>query len=178
VEGGYEIRLTEAAVMLAMAMYLLNRGKVGHVSVHPDGEHAKKFQIGEWLRGAGFEKSESSGRTDYGGTYVRGQETLVVHPRPGVGDVVGEIDGRRVVVECKGGAINTIHAGQLSKLRRGLYEAVGLLMARTTDGAREIAAVPWTKETEKVAKRLMQRCATAGIEIALIRANGEVEFVA
>ncbi|WP_445464572.1 hypothetical protein [Faunimonas sp. B44] len=141
-QGGVEARLTEAAVMLAMASYILDSASEATVSIHPDGEHAKRFDIPAWLRRAGFEKRESLGRTPYGGTYRRGLETVVVNPRSGVGDLVGVVDGRIVVIECKGGTINSTHAGQLSRLRSGLCEAVGLLMARPDDGAREIAAVP------------------------------------
>ncbi len=173
-QGGIEERLTEAAVMLAMASYILDSASEATVSIYPDGEHAKRFDIPAWLRRAGFERSETLGTTTYGGTYRRGLQTVVVNPRAGVGDVVGVIDGRIVVIECKGGTINSTHAGQLSRLRRGLCEAVGLLMARPDDGAREIAAVPWTAETARLAARMAPRCRCAGIEIALVRDDGTV----
>lgn len=176
-EGGIEERLTEASIMLAMARYILDGATEATVSIHPDGEHAKRFDIPAWLGKAGFEKTHSLGSTVYGGTYVRGHETVIVNPRSGVGDVAGVVDGRRIVIECKGGTINSTHAGQLSRLRRGLCEAVGLLMARPSDGAREIAAVPWTPETERLARRMVSRCSRAGIELALVKRDGAILWV-
>lgn len=173
-DGGIEERLTEASIMLAMARYILDNATRATVSIHPDGEHAKRFDIPDWLSRAGFAKIESLGSTSYGGTYRRELETVVVNPRSGVGDVVGEVDGQKVFIECKGGTINSRHAGQLSRLRRGLCEAVGLLMARQVDGVREIAAVPWTPETERLAARMTPRCQRAGIEVALVRRNGKI----
>lgn len=176
-QGGVEERLTEASIMLAMARYILDNAKEAKVSVHPDGEHAKRFDIPAWLGNAGFEKTGSLGTTTYGGIYKRGHETVIVNPRSGIGDVVGVVDGQPIVIECKGGTINSTHAGQLSRLRRGLCEAVGLLMARPLDGAREIAAVPWTPETERLAKRMAYRCAGIGIELALVRRDGAIVWI-
>lgn len=176
-QGGVEERLTEASIMLAMACYILDNATAATVTIYPDGEHAKRFNIPAWLENAGFEKTSSRGTTSYGGTYKRVHETLIVDPRSGFGDVVGEMAGRPIVVECKGGTINSSHAGQLSRLRRGLCEAVGLLMARPRDGAREVAAVPWTRETERLAKRMASRCASIGVELALVRRDGAIDWV-
>jgi hypothetical protein len=170
--NGIEERLNEAAVMLAIATHILSDGRKGQVRVHPDGEHSKRFDIPRWLAESGFEKISGLGSTDYGGVYRRGEQDIIINPKSGLGDVTGVIDGRPVHVECKGGTINTTHAGQISKLRRGLCEAVGLLMARQSDEAREIAAVPWTPVTERLAKSMSGRCMKAGIEIALVRRDG------
>ena len=62
--------------------------------------------------------------------YEKGKRSLSVSLQSGMGDVVGELDGIKIVAECKGGIINTKHPGQKSKLRQGLREAVGLLMSR------------------------------------------------
>ena len=175
-EGGIEERLTEAGVMLALALHLLGSSHEGTVSIHPDGEHAKRFDIPEWLNRHGFCKVQALGKTAYGGIYRRGSETIRVDPRSGNCDVVGEIDGQRVVIECKGGTINSRHAGQLSRLRRGLCEAIGLLLARPPDGSREIAAVPWTVETARLADRMAARCRRAGIDIALVRRDGSIDW--
>jgi len=173
-EGGIEERLTEASVMLALALHLL--GSSHEVSIHPDGEHAKRFDIPKWLNRHGFCKVQTLGKTAYGGIYHRGSEIIQVDPRSGQCDVESEIDGQRVVVECKGGTINSRHAGQLSRLRRGLCEAIGLLMARPPDGAREIAAVPWTVGTARLAERMAARCRRAGIDIALVRRDGSIDW--
>ena len=52
------------------------------------------------------------GTTIYGGTYQRDHKTVNVTLKPGVADVVAEIGGRTLIAECKGGGVNTRHAGQ------------------------------------------------------------------
>lgn len=178
VEGGIEMRITEAAVMLAFAFHLLElAGGTGTVSMHPDGEHAKTFDIVAFLERRGFARIEPIGRTAYGGRYVRGEEEIVVNPTSGVGDVVGIVDGQRIVAECKGGTINTKHSGQKSRLRKGLCELIGQLMWQPMDGSRQIAVLPETEETDRLASRLISRCAQAGIEIALVDNLGKIRYV-
>jgi hypothetical protein len=99
-----------------------------------------------------------------------------VNPTSGKGDVVAEADGVVLTAECKGGIINTRHPGQVSRLYKGLCETVGLLMASPSPG-RQIAVVPRTTGTLRLARRLAPRCAVAGIEIALVGPRGEVEDV-
>lgn len=77
-----------------------------------------------------------------------------------------------IIAECKGGIVNTSHAGQKSRLRKGLCEAVGLLMARDK-GGRPVAVVPKTETTLKLAQKLA-RARDAGIEIALVDERGNV----
>jgi hypothetical protein len=89
------------------------------------------------------------------------------------GDVVAEYDGVVVWAECKGGIINTRHPGQVSRLYKGLCETVGMLMANPFSG-RQVAVVPYTESTLRLAKRLAARCSKAGIEIVLVRSRGEV----
>ena len=120
----------------------------------------------------------TQGTTSYSGTYKRGKQTVSVTLTPGLGDVTTQIDSRPLVAECKGGVINTRHAGQLSRLRRGLCEAVGLLMARALSGERHVAVVPATDATTKLAQRMAPRATKAGIEIALVDETGNVAFVA
>jgi hypothetical protein len=175
-EGGKERHLTEAAVMIAFAMYLLEEG-ASTVTLHPDGEHGKKYDIRRSLEAHGFRLVSAHGRTAYGGTYQRGHQTVSVTLKPGLGDVVADVGKRHLVAECKGGIVNTRHPGQLSRLRRGLCEAVGLLMARPLNGERHVAVVPATDDTEKVARRMLPRVLAAGIEIALVGEAGAVTFV-
>ncbi|MFC3080145.1 hypothetical protein ACFODL_18750 [Phenylobacterium terrae] len=176
--GGVELRLTEAAVMLAFALHLLEQTEgTGTVYIHPDGEHAKIFDISAFLLNLGFERVEALGTTAYGGRYVREDANIIVRPASGLGDVVGVVAGRRVVAECKGGVINSNHAGQKSRLRKGLSELVGQLMLLPLDGSRQVAVLPFTDEVLRIANRLMPRCAAAGLEIALVSAEGRVDFV-
>jgi hypothetical protein len=176
--GGVEHYFSEAAVMLAFALHLLERdGSSGLVHIHPDGQHALGFDIVGFLWAKGFVLAESLGSTAYGGRYARGGEAIVVRPTSGHGDVLGEINGRKVVAECKGGVINSRHPGQKSRMRRGLSELIGQLMVLPADGARQVAVLPNTPETERLARRLSPRCASAGIELALVESDGAMLYV-
>ena len=129
-DGEFERHLSEGAVMLAYAMHLARLGAKGPVGVHPDGMHAQAFPLRTWLEDRGFVRTEGWGKTEYGGLYVReGGPEILLRPKSGIGDVIATVDGVAVLAECKGGAINTRHPGQQSKLAKGLHEAVGLLMS-------------------------------------------------
>jgi hypothetical protein len=136
--------------------------------------HMMGFDIPGWVASRGFSRTATTGRTQTSGTFRRNDQTLIVHSRPGLGDIVCQLNGVRVEIEAKGGCLNTRHAGQLSRLRKGLQEAVGQLLGSPNVGARLIAAVPRHVETEKVAERLLPRCRRVGIEIALVDGDGSV----
>jgi hypothetical protein len=171
--GDSERHMSEAAVMLAVAKWLFGLGAT-EVAIHPDGMHMKGFDIPGWLTSAGFERTSTTGVRAVSGAFKRGNHRLTVHSRPGLGDVIAQLDGIHVEVEAKGGCINSRHPGQLSRLRKGLHEAIGQLMGSPRQDTRLIAAVPYHPETEKLAKRLAERCKLAYIEIALIRDDGTV----
>lgn len=172
-----EHHLPEGAVMLAFSMHLLNTvPHLSEVSIHPDGEHGKRFDFRVWLERRGFAMVLPIGSTSYGGRYSSGSgRTVTVVPASGRGDVVAETNGASFVAECKGGIINTRHAGQLSRLRKGLCETVGLSLASPlVGGRRQFAVVPRTGETERLARRLAPRALLAGIKIALVDGRGKV----
>lgn len=98
---------------------------------------------------------------------------ILVSSVPGMGDVVGRAQGQAIRAECKGGIVKTKHAGQVSRLRRGLCEAVGLLMAQEK-GGRQVAVVPHTEVTRRLALKLAPRAKDADIEIALVDEDGQV----
>jgi hypothetical protein len=174
--GSGEHHLTEMAVMLAVGEWLFKSG-AREVTIHPDGMHLHGFDVPSWCVNRQFEQTAARGTTNVGGTYRRGQETLILYPRPGLGDVTATLNGVPVEVETKGGCINTTHSGQISRLRRGLFEAVGQLMSSPREGTRLIAAVPNHAETQKVAHRMAARCAAVGIEIALVDCEGNVSLM-
>lgn len=160
--------------MLAYAMHLLRTQGACDVRIHPDGEHGKQFDFAGWLGRRDFTKTSSLGSTTYGGVYRNpAGQTITVHPKSGVGDVVAEVGNQIISAECKGGIINTRHPGQVSRLYRGLCETVGLLMATPSRG-RQVAVAPLTDSTLRLAERLASRCELAGIEIALVGSRGEV----
>lgn len=172
--GDHEHHLYEGAVMIAYAMHLLRTEGADHVRVHPDGEHGKQFDFSSWLGRRHFRKTSSIGTTAYGGVYENDAgQTITINPRSGLGDVVADVGDRVISAECKGGIINTRHPGQVSRLYKGLCETVGMLMATPSQG-RQVAVVPLTDSTLRLAQRLAPRCALAGIEIALVGGRGEV----
>lgn len=178
VEGGIERRFTEAAVMLAFALHLFASSEgEATVAIHPDGEHAKIFDIVRFMSMVGFVRAAPMGRTVYGGRYVRGPQTLIINPTSGKGDVVGEIAGRKVIAECKGGVVNSTHNGQRSRTRKGMSELIGQLMILPANGDRHVAVLPETYDTARLAPVLAVRCAQVGIEIALVQEDGSVRYV-
>ena len=173
-DGEHEHHLYEGAVMLAYAMHLLRTQPIKEVRIHPDGEHGKQFDFSGWLGRRGFSKVSSTGTTSYGGTYTDEEgRTIIVNPKSGLSDVIAEVGTLIVSAECKGGIINTRHRGQVSRLYKGLCETVGLLMATPSPG-RQVAVVPHTESTFRLATRLAPRCALVGIELALVKSRGEV----
>lgn len=174
VAQGIEHKMHEGAVMVAYAMHLLRTAGASHVRIHPDGEHGKRFDFTSWLGRRGFKKIASTGATTYGGDYSNNSGWRIsINPASGKGDIVAEVGNQIICAECKGGINNTKHSGQVSRLYKGLCEAVGLLMASESQG-RQVAVVPYTESTMRLAKRMAKRCALAGIDIALIGARGEV----
>jgi hypothetical protein len=172
--GDHEHHLYEGAVMIAYAMHLLRTEGAQHVRIHPDGEHGKQFDFSCWLERRQFRKISTIGTTAYGGAYENSAgQTITVNPRSGLGDVVADVGDHVISAECKGGIINTKHSGQVSRLYKGLCETVGMLMATPSQG-RQVAVVPLTGSTLRLAERLAPRCAMAGIEIALVGSRGEV----
>lgn len=74
--------------------------------------------------------------------------------------------------------MNTRHAGQKGRLRKGLCEAIGQLMTiPRASGGRQVAVVPHTETTLRLAQRLASRAKDAGIEIALVDERGNVTEV-
>ena len=146
------------------------------VSIHPDGEHGKAFDFVGWLGKQRFNKMTTTGKTSYGGLYEDGQgRTIVLNPKSGRLDVVAEVGERSFVAEAKGGVVNTRHSGKVSQLRRGLCEAVGMLMQIDQHQCQQqFAVVPLTDTTEKLARKMLPRATAAGIQIALVDERGNV----
>lgn len=176
--GTHERHFSEAAVMLVFVAFLMRTEQVDSITLCPDGEHAKRFDITGWLDRRGYRLVEPRGKTAYGGSYLGSDGSrITVNPTSGVGDIVAVLkDGQAMLAECKGGVINTSHPGQKSRLRKGLCEVVGLLLAKP-QGGRQIAVAPLTDVTERLALSMKPGCALAGIEIALVSDLGHVTFV-
>lgn len=166
----------EGAVMLAYAMHLFLTEPVSEVRIHPDGQHARQIDFPAWLEKRGFRRTAVA-NTTFAGTFEDSAgRRVIVHPQSGLSDVTAEADGIVIEAECKGGAIETRHPGRLSKLDKSLCEIVGRLMMKPS-GTRQVAVMPRTDVTLRVARKLAPRCAAAGIRIALVGPRGEVEDV-
>lgn len=173
-DGDKELHFTEAAVMLAYGMHLLATvPQLNSVELHPDGEHGKRFEIAKWLSERGFALTEPQGRTSYCGKYVYGDKSILVTLKPGKGGVNANTPEGAFTAECKGGFVNTRHPGQVSCLRKGLCEAVGLLMARDL-GGKKIAVVHYTPITLRLAQKMVPRATAAGIQIDWLTGEGKL----
>lgn len=108
---GPEDRMPEAEVALRLAEHLSELpGFQGHVDVAIDGASvrvggADVFDIGGYLRVRGWVASAPNGKNAWATSYTRGDATMRVHSRSGIGDVEAWIGGRRVVAECKKGPL-------------------------------------------------------------------------
>ena len=174
--GTKELVFSEPAVMLAVAQWMFELG-AARVCIYPDGMHTRQFDIDGWLQVEGFRKRKTEGRTQHAGIWVRDDRTLEVHFHPGKGDVVGDVGGKRILVEAKGGCIHSRHPGLLSQLRTHLYEAVGSLFDAPGEATRLVAAVPRHAETEKLTHRMAGRCRKADVQIALVSPNGHIRVL-
>jgi hypothetical protein len=171
--GDLEEHLSEGAVIVAFGLYLLSLGAT-EVELHPDGEHGKRFDFAAHFHDRGFVHTRQMGSTTYGGVYEQGDRKVLISCTPGLGDVTAKLDGNAIVAECKGGVLNSSHAGQQSRLRKGLCEAVGLLMCRPVKSERHIAVVPDTNATRAIAQRMLPRVTAAQIAIMFVDRNGAI----
>jgi hypothetical protein len=172
---GIEECLSEAAVMIAFAMYLLHgNDEINEVFIHPDGEHKKKFAFDKWFENNNFSILQTTKSSAI--TYERSAMRIMLHYKPGIGDVRVTSETKNIIAECKGGVINSTHSGHTSRLRKGLYEVIGLLMTKD-ENCRRVAVVPDTKTTYETARKLIAQTSRAGIEIALVDRTGNVRFI-
>jgi hypothetical protein len=174
-----ERKLPEAGVMFAMAMWLLTEPASSRVvKIHPDGMHdSDDFRITNWLQSAGFTQSQRVGKTDYAGSWEGPHGRIEIVNRPGVGDVVGEVDGIEIFIEAKGGTINSRYPGHLSRNRNNLYLCLGQLFAKQPGPKiRRIAALPYTDDLMMVLKTINTQVTMAGIEVLLVQYDGKLIF--
>lgn len=177
-----EDRMPEAEVALRLAEFILSLpGSGAMASVAIDGASIKVgdaviFDIGRFMAGTGWEQTKEPqvGRNAWTGTYRRGDKTIRVHSRPGEGDVVATVDGRRIVAECKKGPlVRKPGSPEYPLLTTALGQA--LLFEVSADDI-VVAAVPDTPVFRKLAETWRSRplVRRAGIRIALMARDGAV----
>jgi hypothetical protein len=175
-------RMPEAEVALRLAEFILSLpGSGAMASVAIDGASIKVgdaviFNIGRFMAATGWEQTKEPrvGRNAWTGTYQRADKTIRVHSRPGEGDVVATIDGRRIVAECKKGPlIRKPGSPEYPLLTTALGQA--LLFHVAADDI-VVAAVPDTPVFRQLAEAWRSRplVRRAGIRIALVARDGAV----
>jgi hypothetical protein len=174
--------MSEAEVSLRLALYLIaNRRVVSDVAVAIDGAQVKvretqHFDVVGFLRTAGWVISDASGK--WQGTYRHShfREAIVVHSRPGSGDVTATlVSGEALIVEAKKGPLGKSKSSSEYPLLR---EALGQLLTLAEVPERTVlaVAVPHGTRFAELATRwrnapLVKR---AGIGILTVSPQGEV----
>jgi hypothetical protein len=175
-------RMLEAEVALRLAEFILslpNSGAMASVAI--DGASIKVgdaviLDIERFMAATGWEQTKEPqvGRNAWTGAYRRGDKTIRVHSRPGEGDVVATVDGRRIVAECeKGPLVRKAGSPEYPLLTTALGQA--LLFEVPADDI-VVAAVPDTPVFRKLAEtwRSHPLVRRAGIRIALVARDGAV----
>jgi hypothetical protein len=175
-------RMPEAEVALRLAGFILSLpGSGAMASVAIDGASIKvgdtvTFDIGHFMFHTGWKpiKEPQVSRHAWTGTYRRNDKTIRVHSRPGEGDVVATVDGRRIIAECtKGPLVRKVGSPEYPLLKTALGQA--LLFEVSADDI-VVAAVPDTPGFRKLAETWRSRplVRRAGIRIALVARDGVV----
>jgi hypothetical protein len=175
-------RMSEAEVALRLADFILSlphSGAMASVAINAASikvGDAIVFDIGRFMAGIGWEqiREPQFGRNPRTGAYRRNDKTIRVHSRPGEGDVVATIDGRRVVAQCKKGSlVRKPGSPEYALLTPALGQA--LLFDVSADDI-VVTAVPDTPVFRKLAEIWRSRplVRRAGIRIALVARDGAV----
>lgn len=175
-------RMPEAEVALRFAEHLSELpGFDGHLDVAIDGASvsvggSEVFDLAGYLLANQWELVErtASSRNAWAATYGRGNATMLVHSRSGLGDVCASLNGRRVIAECKKGPLVKKSGSPEYPL---LTTAVGqALLFRAEPNDLLIAVVPDTPAFQRIASdwRERPRVKASGIQIALVNRDGTV----
>jgi hypothetical protein len=175
-------RMAEAEVALRLAAFILSLpGSGAMAGVGIDGPSIKVgdavvFDIGRFMASTGWEQTKEPqvGRNAWTGAYQRGDKTIRVHSRPGEGDVVAVVDGRRIAVECtKGPLVHKPGRAEHSLLTTALGHV--LLFEVSADDI-VVAAVPDTPVFRKLAEDWRGRplVRRASLRIVLVARDGTV----
>jgi hypothetical protein len=175
-------RMPETEVALRLAAFILslpNSGAMASVAI--DGASIKVgdaviFDIGRFMAATGWKqiKEPQVGRNAWTGAYRRSDKTIRVHSRPGEGDVVATVDGRRIVAECKKGPLlRKPGSPEYPLLTTALGQA--LLFEVLADDI-VVAAVPDTPVFRRLAEAWRSRplVRRASLRIALVARDGAV----
>jgi hypothetical protein len=175
-------RMPEAEVSLRLAFYLLGQpGSDGMAQVAIDGAQVKLgskviFPIDEFLTHHGWPQTAQDGKNKWQGTYEKSGKLLIVHARSGEGDVVANVDGKRIRVECKKGPlVKKPGSPEYPILREALGQVLTMENVRPNDVL--AVAVPNTNANAKLAGKWRDRplVKRSKIRIVLVGRDGRVE---
>jgi hypothetical protein len=175
-------RMPEAEVSLRLAFHLSRMDTSGSkISVAIDGAQVRNgedeiFPIVKFLACEQWAQTGQEGRNPWQGSYESKGKIIVIHARPGGGDVVANIGQRTVFAECKGGPlIKKPGSKEYPKLR----EAIGQLMTapEIRPGDFPVAVVPATTTFRRLASEWASSplILRSGISFALVSRDGAVE---
>jgi hypothetical protein len=178
-------RMPEAEVALRLAEFILSLPTSGAMaSVAIDRARIKVggsviFDIGRFMASTGWQpiKEAQVGQNAWTGAYRCDDKTIRVHSRPGEGDVVATVEGRRIIAECTTGPL--VHKpGRVehSLLTTALGQTLSFEVLADDI---VVAAVPDTPVFRKLAETWRRRplVRRAGILVALVARNGAVSGI-
>ncbi|WP_262273454.1 hypothetical protein [Microvirga yunnanensis] len=174
--------MSEAEVALRLAEFILSlsgSGAMAGVAIDGAGINVGSglvFDIGRFMVATGWVpvKEAQVSRSAWTGAYRRDDKTVRVHARPGHGNVVAQINGRRIVAVCTEGPQIRKPGGPEPRL---LTTALGqaLLLDIVADDI-VITAVPDTPVFRQLAETWRSRplIRRAHIQLALVHRDGTV----
>jgi hypothetical protein len=174
--------MLEAEVALRLADFILGQSGSGAMaSVAIDGTSIRKgnavgFDIGRFMASAGWEpiKPPPVDRNVWSGAYRRKGKIIRMHSRPGEGDVIAQINGRRIIAKCQKGPLARKVAGsEIPLLTTALGQA---LLYDVSANDIVIVAVPDTLVFRRLAEAWRKRPLVnkLGVRIALVARHGAV----
>lgn len=173
-------RMSEAEVAVRFAQHLLGLPRAERtVDVAIDGAGVEVggsiiFRLADFLEELGWKQVEQRGKNMWSGTYMRDGFQMKIHSRSGVGDVVGQVAGRRIIAECKKGPLVKRPGSPEYPL---LTTAIGqALLTKSEVDDVLVAAVPDSPAFRRIAAdwRLRPGVQRSGIRICLVGRQGSV----
>lgn len=175
-------RMLEAEVALRLADFILGQSGSGAIaSVAIDGTSIRMgkavgFDIGRFMAGAGWKpiKPPPVDRSVWSGAYRRNGEIIRMHSRLGEGDVIAQINGRRIIAKCqKGPLVRKVGSPEVPLLTTALGQA---LLYDVSANDIVIVAVPDTLVFRRMAETWRKRPLVnkLGFRIALVARHGAV----
>ena len=175
-------KMPEAEVALRLAFHLLGLpSSEGSASVAIDGAQVRIkqrviFPIREFLAESGWKQVKQNRKGAWQGEYERSGRRLIVHSKPGVGDVVVRVGGHRIFAEAKKGPLIKKPG---SREYRALWTAIGQIVVEPSITGSDIlvVAVPNTPAFVRLATEWRDRplIVRTGIRFVLVGRDGDVQ---